>query len=113
MAIDSPEVEEPMIATTLSFSISFFVARTAWLGSLLESSMMICTGTPLIPPSLLIHSWTMRAVSFSGCPRNDAPPVMEATKPILIGSAAMAGPVNQRQKNRVYAVIRLTLLTIL
>ncbi len=56
MAMDSPVVEDPITATTFSLSINFLVAKTAWLSSLLESSMIISTGVPFIPPSLLIQS---------------------------------------------------------
>ncbi len=47
MASDSPVVEDPTMATTLSRSISFLAEKTAWLSSLLESSIMISNGDAL------------------------------------------------------------------
>jgi hypothetical protein len=43
----------------------------------------------------------MRAVFFSGSPKKEAGPVMEATKPILMGSAAQRIPKQDRLKRMI------------
>jgi len=50
------------------------ISRTAFVGSVSLSYVMICTGRPSIPPALWSWDWSIVAVSFSGLPSELAGP---------------------------------------
>ena len=83
----SPLVEGPMIARTLSSSISCLAKEIAFSGLAAESLIMSSIVLPLIPPLALISSTTISRLRASGPPRKEAPPVTARIAPILIVSA--------------------------
>jgi len=89
-AIDSPEVEGPMIATTFSSSISCLAKETAFSELPAESLTISSTVSPLMPPALLIFSTTISALRASGPPRKEAGPVTAKIAPTLTVPAVAA-----------------------
>jgi hypothetical protein len=69
IAIDSPEVVGPMMATTLSSSMSCLAKEIAFSELAPESLTMSWTCLPSMPPFLLMSSTTILAVFSSGAPR--------------------------------------------
>ncbi len=87
-AMDSPEVDGPMIATTRS-SISCLAKDTAFSGLPAESLTISSTCSPLMPPSRLMRATAISALRASGPPRNEAGPVTAKIAPTLMAAAAV------------------------
>ena len=88
MAIVWPVPVAPMMATTLSWSMSLVAAATALASSVASSSMMTSICLPLMPPASLMRLTSISSVFFSGAPSPAYVPVRETTAPILMVSAA-------------------------
>ena len=88
-AMDSPEVDGPMIATTRSSSISCLAKDTAFSGLPAESLTISSTCSPLMPPSRLMRATAISALRASGPPRKEAGPVTAKIAPTLIAAAAV------------------------
>src|SRR3990172_6911594 len=86
--IVSPLVEGPMIAKTLSSSMSCLAKENAFSGEAPESLTISSIFLPSPPPFLFCSSTSISRVFASGAPRNDAGPVTDRIAPTLIGSAA-------------------------
>src|SRR3990170_866192 len=86
--IDSPLVEGPRIAKTLSSSISCLAKENAFSAEAPESLTISSIFLPRNPPFLFCSSTSISRVFASGAPRNDAGPVTDRIAPTLIGSAA-------------------------
>ena len=86
-AIMSPEVMGPMMATTLSTSISFFTALTASAGESFSFSTMRSTLRPLMPPALFTSSTAISTPRRAGMP-SSAPMDRRSTVPSLMGGSA-------------------------
>ncbi len=84
--IVSPLVDGPMMAKTLSSSMSCLAKEIAFSGLPAESLTTSSRFLPLTPPFPLISSTIIWAVFASGDPRNEAGPVTAKIAPILMVS---------------------------
>jgi hypothetical protein len=87
-AIDSPEVDGPMMAKTFSSSMSCRAKETAFSGEapVSLSTSWICR--PPTPPFAFSSCTRISSVRASGAPRKDAGPVTARSAPTLMGSGA-------------------------
>src|SRR5450432_2578794 len=86
-ASDSPELVGPQIEWTRLWLIMSWVAFTALVGSPCVSRVMISILRPLTPPAALIVSAAYSTPRLKPMAGAEAAPVIEASQPILIGSA--------------------------
>ncbi len=92
-ASDSPELVGPQIVWTRVWLIMSCVAFTALVGSPCVSRVMISILRPLTPPAALIVSAAYNTPRLKPMAGAEEAPVIEASQPILIGSAwALASP---------------------